>query len=313
MLNRDFTKSNREYIKKNKFVLIGTVALLVIGIIIACIFGFNGNFEMKGYNEFSVNVGSVSSKTAREFKSDIKSVANSYGADVDNISILSEGDLTQFVVRYTNCVGEENQAKLNAEIATKLEINISKISSHIEVEPVVKAADYIYTAAAILILVAIATIFSSVRYNGASAIAVLSACALGTLGFMSIGAILRLSIGLSYFAMLVVLNVLIAYSAFNIFESIKESSFLENNDYSNAIQTAMKKSNFRLFLLSIAIMIIGVLFVILAPNTARFVSLNIMFMAVVLLAVCSYAIPFIWSMLITHCNKRKVKKEKNKN
>ena len=313
MLNRDFTKSNREYIKKNKFVLIGTAALLVIGIIIACIFGFNGNFEMKGYNEFSVNVGSVSSKTAREFKADIKSVANSFGAGVDTISILGEGDLTQFVVRYTNCVSEENQTKLNAEIATKLEINISKISDHIEVEPVVKAADYIYTAAAILILVAMATIFSYVRYNGASAIAMLSACALGTFGFMSIGAILRLSIGLSYFAMLVILNVLIAYSAFNIFESIKESSFLENNDYSNAIQTAMKKSNFRLFLLSIAIMIIGVLFVILAPNTARFVSLNIMFMAVVLLAVCSYVIPFIWSMLITHCNRRKVKKEKNKN
>ena len=247
MLNRDFTKSNKEYIKKNKFVLIGTVALLVIGILIACFFGFNGNFEMEGYNEFSVNVGSVSGKDARECREDIKKIVNSYGGDVDTISIFNEGDLTQYVVRYSNNLSAENQSKINAEISVELEIEVSRISSHIEVDAVVKASDYIYTAAAILLLVVIATLFSYFRYNGASAIALLSACALGTLGFMSIGAILRLSIGLSYFAMLVILNLLIVYAAFNIFESIRESSFLESDDYSNAIQTAMKKSNFRLF------------------------------------------------------------------
>jgi len=313
MLNRDFTKSNKEYIKKNKFVLIGTIALLLVGILVACIFGFNGNFEMKGYNEFSVKVGAVSGKDAKVCREDIKKVVNSYGGDVDTISIFNEGDLTQYIVRYSNDLSAEYQTKINAEISTKLEIEIAKVSEHIEVAPVVKASDYIYTAAAILILLVVATIFTYVRYNGASAIALLSACALGTLGFLSIGAILRLSIGLSYFAMLVILNILVVYASFNIFESIRESSFLESNDYSNAIKTAMKKSNFRLFLLSIAIMIIGVLFVILAPNTARFVSLNIMFMAVVLLAVCCYVIPFMWSIFITYCNKRKVKKVKNKN
>ena len=84
----------------------------------------------------------------------------------------------------------------------------------------------------------------------------------------------------------------------------------QNNEYSNAIQTALKKSKFRLCFLSIAIMVIGVLFVLLAPNAIRYVSLNIMFMAVVLLAVSIYVVPFIWSMLITYSRKRKVKNKK---
>jgi len=126
---------------------------------------------------------------------------------------------------------------------------------------------------------------------------------------LATSAILRLSIGLSYFAMLIILNFLIIYNAITIFEKIKDSSFLENNDYSNAIKTGMAKSRTQLTLTSIFVMICGVLFVLLAPNPARLISLNIMFMSVVLLAVSVYVIPFVWSLLISYCNKRKVKKE----
>lgn len=309
MLNRDFTKSNKEYIKKNKYVLCALFAFLVIGLVIACVFGFNGNFEMKKYNEFSVNVGVVSTKTGNSYREDIKNIVNNYGGDVDTISVLDEGDLTKYVVRYSTHLSEEEQISINAEIAQELEIEIIKISEHVQVNPVVKASDYIYTAAAILIILVIATIFAFIRYNGASAIAIIMACLLGSAGFLSISAILRLSIGLSYFAMIVILNVLIIYSAINIFERIRESGFIENKDYSSAIKTAMIKSRKQLTVISVAVMTIGVLFVLLAPTPARLVSLNIMFMSVVLLAVSCYVIPFVWSMLITYCNKRKVKKE----
>lgn len=307
MLSRDFTKSNKDYLNKNKYVLSIIAAFLVIGLIIACIFGFNGNFEFKGYNEFSVTVGSVSGKKANEYRQEIKDIVNSKGADFDSISVFGEGDLTKFVVRYSDDISAAKQSAINTKIAAELKLEITKISEHNEVDAVVEAKDYVYTASAILLVIVAATIFTYFRHNGASAIAILLACVLGTFGFMSVSAILRLSIGLSYFAMLVVLNLLIAYCALNIFESVKESNFLANDNYSNAISYAMKKSRFRLCVLSIAIMLIGVLFVLLAPTPIRLVSLNIMFMAVIVLAVSCYVVPFVWSMFITRSNSRKVK------
>ena len=44
MLKRDFTKSNKDYFLKNKILLICVAAFLLIGILVASIFGMNGNF-----------------------------------------------------------------------------------------------------------------------------------------------------------------------------------------------------------------------------------------------------------------------------
>ncbi len=306
MFKRDFNKPVKTYLNKNKFVLISILAFLILGTIIACVFGFNGNFEFKGYNEFSVKVGTVSNSKGREYREEIKDIVNSYGADFDNISVIYEGDLTTYVVRYLDNVNEEKQSKINTKIANELKIELTKITSHQHVDSVVETKDYVYTACAILLIVVIATLFAYFRHNGASALALIAACALGTLGFLSLSAILRLSIGMSYFAMLVALNLLIVYLALSMFESVKESNFLANDDYASAIKTAMKNSRFRLSFISCAVMLFGLLFVLLAPLTAKLVSLNILFMAVIILAVSCYVVPFVWSLCIPYSNKRKV-------
>ena len=56
MLKRDFTKSNKEYFIKNKKILISIGVFLLIGILLLAIIGLNGNFEVAGYNEFTVTV-----------------------------------------------------------------------------------------------------------------------------------------------------------------------------------------------------------------------------------------------------------------
>ena len=122
----------------------------------------------------------------------------------------------------------------------------------------------------------------------------------------SIGAILRLEIGLSYFAMLVMSTLLTTYFAFSIFENIRANKYLDSNNYEMAITTAMKQNRTRFAVLACAVALIGLLFILFAPNPIRFVSVNIMFMAVVLLAVSYYVVPFVWSALITHMRKKKV-------
>ena len=310
MLNRDFTKSNKYYFNKNKIVLIVLAAFLAVGIIVAAVFGMNGNFEFKGYNEFSVKVAYENSKEYNTYINKITNIVNTNGGKLDAVSYFDEGDNTKIVVRYMSNLSEDVKVEIEQQIVEQIGVDETDISDHVHVKPIVKAADYIYTATAILLLVTIATIFAYFRYNGASAISIIVSNVLGTLGFMCLGSILRLTIGMSYFAMLIILNMLIIYLAFNVFEHIREESWLSTNDYATAIKSAVNKSKFRVVVISVAIMLIGILFVILAPSAIKYVSLNIMFIAVTLLAVIWYVLPFVWSVFITKNNRNITKKEK---
>ncbi len=310
MLNRDFTKSNKDYFNKNKIFLIVFSAFLLIGIVILAVFGMKGNFEFTGYNEFSVRIGAEQNKS--ECANEISTIVMNNGIAVDTLSVLDQGDNTRILVRYITSASAETQDKINADIIEKLEITIKDVSEHTHIAPVVKSTDYIYTATAILVMLMIATIFAYFRYNGASAICVLLSCLLGTLMFLSIGAILRLTVGLSYFALMVILNVLIVYVNCAIFEEIRGTSWLQNNNHDEAIKSGMKASRFKLSVISIALMLIGVLLVILAPTAIKYVSLNILFMAVVVLAVALYIVPFVWSVFITYTRKKMNVKVENK-
>lgn len=303
-MHRDFTKSNIEYFKKNKIAIIVLSVFLIVGILIGSIFGFKENFEFAGYSEFTVKVGSEADNNA--IIKNITQIVNDYGGDFDTASIYDVGDNTRIVIRYSNQLNEDKQNEVTTAIITKLNIEESAVSEHVNVSPIVSTKDYVYTACAILILIVLVSIFAYFRYNGASALSIIISSIIGTLSFLSIGAILRLTIGASYFAMIVALNVLIMYSNIAIFEEIKSTNWLSNSDYASAINHGVKNSKFKLCALNIAVLIMGLLFVLFAPSALKYVSLNIMFIAVVALAVALYVVPFVWSVFITHCKKPKL-------
>lgn len=307
MLRRDFTKSNKEYFKSNKKVLISIAVFLLVGILIFAIFGLNGNFEIIGYNEFTVNVNEKIADDINKYHSEIGNIIDSYDARFDNVRITGEGDNTQFVVRYLRDLKEKDVLEINKLVADELGVDQASISAHVHVKPIVKNSNYLYTALAILLLTVIVTIFAYVRYNGASALAIIIANLLGTMAFLSISALLRLSVGMSYLALLVILNMLIDYCAINLFETMHKSSWLMSGDYATAIGTAIKKSKFRMIALTVGVMAVGIMMVLFAPSAIKYLSLNLLFMAVVLLAVALYVIPFVWSVFITMCRKRNYK------
>ncbi len=307
MLNRDFTKTNKEYFKSNKTILISILVFLLIGILMFAIFRMNGNFEVSGYNEFTVTVNEAKADDFVVCQRDIGDIINSYGGEFDTMTIYGEGDDTQFVVRYMDKLSASDQDEVNALVAEKLGVDIENISGHKKISSIVTNKDYVYTTLSILLIVVIATIFAYARYNGASAMAMIIACLLGTLSFMSIGSIFRLSVGMSYFAMLVILNMLIAYCAINLFETMHKSSWLTSGDYSTAIKTAVSSSKYRMTAICFGVLFIGLAFVLIAPSALKYVALNIMFMAVVLLAIGLYVIPFAWSVFITRSRRREYK------
>ena len=299
MLNRDFTKSNKDYFAKNKITLISVALFLVVGIIIAAIFGFNQNFELKGYYEFSINV--TAEADINECTKEIEKVVDEFGADFDLVSVFDEGDNTQLVVRFNKNITEKTFAEMEAKLANKLIVDVDDIDEVYFVGPTAKSVDYVFTATAILLLVALTSVFAYFRYNGASAMAIIISCVLGTLAFMSLGAILRLSIGMSYFVILALLNLFIIYFACDVFENMRKESWLGSKEYAKAIESAMKASRARQLFITISIMAVGMLLVLFATTPLKYVSLNVLFMAVVLLATIWYVVPFVWSALITLC------------
>ena len=100
MLRRDFSKSNKEYFKQNRIALISVAVFLIIGIVIFAVFGMNGNFEIKGYNEFSITVGQKQTANFGDDQQQISKIINSFDGKFDNLSIYGEGDDTKYVVRY---------------------------------------------------------------------------------------------------------------------------------------------------------------------------------------------------------------------
>ena len=309
--NRDFSQSNREYMRKNKLPIIIICLILVLGLICGLAFGFNANFEFKGYNEFSVLVENASKSQISKYENKIEKIVNDCGGNVQSISIEGEGDNTKLVVNYKTTLKNAKQTEINKEIAKILEVeeeNIPNyISAHVYVSPIVKNADYIYTAVSILIILVVAAIFAYFRYDGACAISTILSCLMGNLLFVSFATILRLTIGMSYFAMLVILNLLIIYCNIQIFENIRETNWLQSKEYSAALTNALKSTRTRTLFVTIGLMVAGLAFVLIAPTNLKFVSINILFMAVALLFAVWYVLPFFWSMFITHTNIRRFK------
>lgn len=314
--NRDFSKSNKAYFSKNKFALLIFGLILLVGLVCGLAFGFNGNFEFKGYNEFSITVGNLENKTISKWEDNATNLVNKYGGDVDKVSLEGEGDNTKIVIRYNKNLKASTQDELNKEIATKLGIAEEDIPNYISVHShvgsSVRGKDYLYTAVAIILLVTVATIFALFRYDSACAISIVLSCGLGSLLYMSFSTILRLQVGLSYFAMLFVVNLLIVYCAMLVFEHIRETSWLQSKEYSTALNSALKGTRTRMLFISFALLAIGLIFALVAPTNIKFISLNIMFMAVTLLAIVWYVLPFCWSVLITRTNIRRFKTKTKK-
>lgn len=305
MLNRDFTKSNKYYFNKNKFYIVGLAVLLILGLIFGAIFGMRANFEIAGYNEFSVSISNENRSEINKYSKDIKSIIDNYNGKYDSYSVFDEGDNTKLIIRYMSSLSDDNIERVDNAIVEKLSITNEDISSHEKVGSVVKAKDYIYTAMVIVLLIVISSIFAYFRYNGASAMALILGTVLGSLSFMSIGVLLRLTVGMSYFAMLVILNLLIVYTSVMIFEKIRGESWLASKNFASAIESAIKKSKFRIMFIAIATLIIGVVFVLFAPAPIKYVSLNILFISVAYLFSVMYVIPFVWSACITKTNLKK--------
>ena len=314
MINRDFTKSGKQYIKQNKVVLIVLAVIFVASIVMLCVFGgFKGGAEVSGYKTFSINMGTeYNADKMGDYHQDISENLAEHKAELLSVQLTGEGDSTTLIVKYSGKVKDE--LRLNLDIAKVLNINPSIISSHSQVGSSLTSKDYVYTVVCGLIIITLATVYIACKYNLACAITALSSSIFGVALLMALTAIFRLTINSSFLAINIITMLLILVESFILFDGIeKERARLQDkNDRSAQISNALKANAFRQKFMYGAIFALSLIFVILTPTVIKQASLIMMFATVVVMFVAIYALPFLWCLTITQVSdKIRVKKVKN--
>lgn len=314
MINRDFTKSGKAYIKQNKFILIALAAILAVGVIMLCAFGgFKGGSEVSGCNTFSINVGSeYTTDKLTSYTEDITVTLAQNKAELLSVQLTGEGDSTTLIVKYSGKVKDET--KLNQELATELKLDVTKISEHGSVSATLNSKDYIYAVVAGLVILTLVVIYIGIRYNLACAITAMGGSLLSVALLMALTAIFRFTINSSFLAINIITLVVALTESMMLFDSLeKERAKLnDKNDRLTQMSNTLKSNSFRQKFTYGALFALSLIFIILMPTTIKQASLIMMFAVVVLLFVAVYVLPFLWCLTITQVSdKIRVKKEKN--
>lgn len=312
MINRDFTKSGKHYVKQNKFILMALAVILALGVVMLCVFGFKAGTDVKGYNTFSINIGSsYEADKLSDYTEEINVNLSNHKVELQSVQITGEGDSTTLIVKYSGKV--KDVAKLNSEIATDLKIDINELSDHTKVSASLTSNDYIYAVAGGLIITTLAVIFVAIRYNLACAMTTFITSILGAALLMALTSIFRLTINSSFLAINIITLLLILSENFIIFDSLEKEriKLKDKNDRSTQLQNTLKANSFRQKFMYGAIFALALIFVILMPTTIKQASLIMLFATVVAMFVTVYALPFVWCLTITQVSdKIRVKKEK---
>lgn len=300
MLSRDFNAPKKEYINKNKTILIVLGVFILVGIIMMSILGFNRSPEFEGGYVADVKIGQeVSSSQLDKYENKINSILNENNMSLYSVQLKGVGEATTVEIKYTGKLTDSKINAINSSIITDLNLEAQEIE-HLKFDASVKSADYIYTVVAGLIIVLIATLFVIFRHNIAYAISLLGASAFSVLAIMSIFAILRLQITSAFFFIVVGCLIYTIYESLTLFEKMREvASVPENkNDKSLHLVQGMKNNTTRLQYTSLALFFFGFLFVIFGTPISRSVALGFMFAIVVTLLTISLVLPFLYNITI---------------
>lgn len=314
MLNRDFSKSKREYLKKNKALLIVLALFLVVGIVVTAIFGFNANPDFTGGHVVDIHLTQeVSDKELDKYEDKISSILSENNLSLYSVQLKGQGDNAVLEVKYTGKITEDKINKVNAGFVTELDDVVNDFE-HLEFSKVVSSSDYIYTIMAGLIILVLASIFVLIRHNIAYAISMMGASLFSVLGLMSVFGILRLEIGMPFFFILIACFVYTIYESLILFEKMRDvASLPENkNDKSKHIVMGMKNNANRLQYTSLGLFFLGFAFVVFGTTLSRPIALGFMFAIILALVSISLVLPFIYNLTIEKVTvkTRKVKSEK---
>lgn len=315
MLSRDFTQSKMQYVKKNKLPLIIIACVVVIGILVAGIFGFNSNPDFSGGKVVDIHIQQeLSSSELDDYTDKLNSILASQDLSLYSVQIKGEGVETYLEVKYQ---GKTNQTKINnvnKGIVEEFALSLDDISKHQTLSKTVDSTDYIYTIVAGLIILVLASIFVLIRHNIAYAMCLIGSGLFSVIGMLATFAILRLEIGASFMFIVLASMIFTIFEALIWFENMREVR--RNKEYkedlNKQIVLGLKNTTNELQFTSIALFVIGLIMVIFGTNLTRNIALNFMFAVVIALISLMFILPLIYNLTVDKAKFKPFKTEKDK-
>lgn len=312
MINRDFSRSGKDYIKQNKIILIVLAIIFVAGIIMMSVLGFNGNADIKGYTTFSINMEeTLKSDKLSDYEKKVNAELVDSGCGLYSIQIAGEADSAKLIVKYKGT--PKDVATLNQNIADAINIDVTAISAHNKVKPSITSSDYIYAVACGLIIVTLMTLYVGIRYNWACGISVVTGSFVSILLLLCVTSILRLPVTSAFLAINIITLVLVFFESLMLFDGLeKERELLKDkNDRATQMTNTIKKNAVRQQIMFGSIFAICLIMVFIAPSLIKQTALTMLFGIIVAMFVAIYVLPFVWNLTITKISDRiRIKKDK---
>lgn len=327
LLENKIKNSNLKVSKNFLYYIIAPIAILLIGIILLCTVGFNGGSDFAGYSSFTMyvnNEGTYQNAAVYDL-----SKADEYNAVYDKIEgILAEENLKVENIQITKIDINENETLIVGGQAVKVTfLNIDEKAEDIKVKnaalenrilaefgysttpEAMTSIDYKAPAfsfnwmsgllAAVVFGILAALIYFSIR-NRSFAILVMGIIQVALDVLVSLGLILicRVPVNMTISIIVAITAILSVANVFLFVTKSKENiagGFYEGLKNSEKADKTVKELAFKKALAYIGFILISILFIALATNAVRFVSLASLLAIIVSFYNANFVLPALWA------------------
>lgn len=226
-----FVLKDRDFV--GKFKIFGTIALSIIlaGILVLCIWGFNLGIDFTGGTVLEVSVGAQveNSETAKNIKSTISSALSENGLKISYYQISGSGEDSKVVVRYKDISGksEEEMQQISDIVSEKIKTELSLDEDAIEQAQRVGATAtselLVNCLLSILVIVVLMLIYIAIRFELSFGLSAIVALFHDVFVMCALMAILRIQVNSSFVAAVITI---VGYSINNtivVFDRIREN------------------------------------------------------------------------------------------
>lgn len=303
---KTFSLNNINFVKQSPKFICVSLAIIFVGILVLCIWGFNLGIDFTGGTVISVETGTIDNATYNNHVNEIKDVLTTNSLKVATVQTQGEGAESKILVRFQDKSGADEAemttilADVKTQVATKLSIDAEKVLISDRIAASASATLLLNAFLAILVAVILMLIYIAIRFELLSGISAIIALMHDVFVMTSLVLILRIQINSAFIAALITI---IGYSINNtiiIFDRIREnkkSSEFATFTHTEIANKSINQSLTRTINTTITTFVaIAVLAIIGVPSIREFV-LPIIFGLIAGVSSSLFIAPTIWAVV----------------
>ncbi len=274
-LKSSLQKSNFNFVTKLKWILIGLLALVLVGTLVFSFAGFNYSFDLVGGQMMTVEVKDSALISEEDYKKEytdkisslkkeIYSIFDDHGINIARYQLQGDGNDVKMVFSYKNkrALDNEGMAFVNAQIKNEIETSLNTTSTVVSfvasngeaVSPAVNKASYVRLALAFVLVLVLSFAYIAIRFNVFAAISSLFTTLISSLSYLAVIAITRISFGSATIAGMGAMIVVILLGCVLFFNNVKEH-YQEGTERLNHYEVANKATLKMLFFWIVAALV----------------------------------------------------------